>query len=81
MLSLFGCVIRVSLESLEETKLISIFNWIFHSPWVLCLSIKSFRYGSILWRQFSVHGDLLLSPLLSYSMSLLLKALPVLIGL
>ena len=37
------CISRVSSESLEEIKLVAIFNWMFHSLWVLWLSIKRFK--------------------------------------
>ena len=50
VLYLLLCRIRVSSECLEEKKLILIVRLTFHSPWVVWLTIKLFKYGLILFR-------------------------------
>ena len=45
MLSLLECIVRVSLESLEENMLIAIVNLIFHLPWILRSFILLVKYG------------------------------------
>ena len=45
MLSLLECIVRVSLESLEEKMLIAIVNLIFHLPWILISFILLVKYG------------------------------------
>ena len=72
--------ISFSLEFFEEKKLIAIINGIFHSTWVLWSFTILLKYDLILPRYYSVDCALCLSPLLSYSMQMLLKSLPVLIG-
>ena len=67
MPSLLVCIVRVSLESLEEKKLIATVNLVFHSLLVLKSSIKSFKYGLISSRYSLIDNVLSLSPLLSYS--------------
>ena len=78
--SLYVCMVWVSSEPLEEIKLIDIVNRIFHSPWDLRSFIISFKYGLIIPRYSLIDKVLSLSPLLSYSIQLLLKALKVFVG-
>lgn len=51
-----------------------------NSPWILISFIALIIYGLILSRHSSTDSGSSLSPLLSYSMSLLLKAMSILIG-
>ena len=78
MSSLFE--VRVSLVSLEDMKLIAIDNRFFQSPWVLRSFILLLKYGLILRRYYSIDSVLPLSPILSYFIYLLLKALPIFTG-
>ena len=78
MLSILECIVRVSLVSLEDKKLIATVNRIFYSPLVLRSFIMLLKYGLIFTRYSSIDSVLSLLPLLSYSMSLLLKELPIL---
>ena len=64
-LPLVLCIIRVWSEYLEEIKLIVIVNWIFHSPWVLKSSIKSFKYG-LISAKYSLIDRVMFLPLLHY---------------
>ena len=67
MLSLFECITHSSSLSLEEIKLIAIFNWIFHVSDFLRLFMMSFKYGLILLRYSLTDRVLFLSTLLSNS--------------
>ena len=71
-LSNFECITRSSSMSLEEIKLIAIVNGIFRLSGFLRLFIMSFKNGLILPKYSSTGRPLFLSPLLSYSMKLLL---------
>ena len=59
-------IVRVSLESFCEIKLISIVNWIFHSLIVLWSFIILLKYGLIISRYSLGDKFLSLTPLLSY---------------
>ena len=75
MLSLFECLsCSSSLSSLEKIKLIVIANWIFHVSDFLRSFMISFKYGLILLR-YSSPDSVFLSPLLLYSIKLLLRKL------
>ena len=65
--SLFECITRSSLLSLEEIKLIAIVSCIFHELEFLRLFMMSFKYGLVLLRYSSNDSVLFLWPLLSYS--------------
>ena len=67
MLSLFECITRFSLLTLEGIKLIAIVNSIFHVSDFLRLFMMSFKCGLILLRYSSIDSVLFLSPLPSYS--------------
>ena len=73
-LSLFKCIKHSSSLSIEEIQLFSIVNWIFQVSDCLRLFMISFKYGLIL-RYSSTDSNSFLSPLLSYSIQLLLKKL------
>ena len=64
MLSPFECISQFSSESLEETKLIAIVNYIFHVSGFLRLFI-SFKYSLISSRYSLIDRVLFLSLLLS----------------
>ena len=81
ILSFFEWIVRVSLESLEGKELITIFNWIFYSPWILRSFIMSLKYGLVSLRYSPIDRALSLSPLLSYPTKLLSKALIIFTGL
>ena len=80
LLSLFECITGSSSLCLEEIKVIAIVNLIFHVSDFLRLFMISFKYGLILLRYFSTDSVLFPSPLLSYSIKLLLQKLLTLTG-
>ena len=62
MLSFFECITCSSSLSLEEIKLIAIFNYIFHVSDLLRLFMMSFKYGLIALRNSLSDRVLFLSP-------------------
>ena len=82
MLSIFECITCCSSMSLEDAKLVSIFNRGFYVSDFLRLFMYyiSFKYVLILLRYSSV-DVLFLPPLLSYSIKSLFQKLPTLSGL
>ena len=81
VLSNFECITRSSSLSLEEIKLIALVNGIFHLSGFLRLLIMPFKNGLILLKYYLTGRPLFLSPLLSYSMKLLLHKFPLFTGL
>ena len=63
--------------SLEERKLIAIFNWTFHVSDFLRSFMVSFTYGLTLLRYSSIVSVWLLPPLLLYSTEFLSQKLPI----
>ena len=67
MLSVLEYVTRSSSVYLEEIKLITIINWIFHVADLLRSFMISFKDGLTSLRDYSVDRFFFLSSLLSYS--------------
>ena len=67
MLSFLDYITRFSSLVVEEIKLISIANWIFHESDFLRLVMMSFKRSLILLGYSSTDSALFLSPLLSHS--------------
>ena len=66
MLTFFEFITHSSSVSLEEIKLITIANWIFHVSDFLRSFIVSLKYGLTLLRYSSIDNVLFPSPLFSY---------------
>ena len=81
MLSLLECITHSSSVSLEDKNITYIVNWIFHVSNFLRSFMISFKYGLILLTYSLIDSFLFISPLLSYSIKLLLQKLPTLAGL
>ena len=67
MLPLFECITHSPAVSLEEIKLITIFNWIFYMSNLLRSFMIFFKCGLISSRYSWISTILFFSPLLSYS--------------